>query len=529
MVGSCDSTGSTVNRKGLLADMDHSPSLIFDEAHGSVQRSRSEEHAPHPTNHDIRWGSIVSNVPCFPNTGVYTWVWCIDKCDFGRAALGLSQKPCCLTAGPVGGSMNVAGGKSLLEDGSVSSCVGIRFSGDLYETGQLIKREYSPRLLPGTLIYLTYDSNQDTVSYGNFTERHDFGVAFSGVSNGSTDGLYMTLSLLDPDDKCTLVQQFMGNVAKIGNKKGVGGASSRDISAIPKSLRRPSTPPDSFLVDLTLMVMEKSIELVQNDASPLTAVSASPNQPSSLGVSVSGYHLHPLFRLFLPHCASSLVLWRKMPAHVAKQLLKATVSCQNAIQTLSENGESSINQESGLVNRVLSFEQHREFVKRRPGAHALVNESDSLMFLGIQLILSALQGSLAARLIEANLGDMQKKASGGSVEITDTKEGGEHKDPESLKEVEGASTMMTVEVKEVDEALIRPWLARLPFSAGIRTMKEEDKDMMFLHGITGTLTAEIFAPLAEAGAGFAEWMWETRSKSVIRKKTQSIHKNKFRK
>ena len=82
--------------------------------------------------------------------------------------------------------------------------------GKLQKGGRVENMHYCERIFPGSLIFMTYDSDSNRLLYGNYSERLSYGAAFSDISN--ENAMVPVISLKDKDDKISFVNFFFGAV-----------------------------------------------------------------------------------------------------------------------------------------------------------------------------------------------------------------------------------------------------------------------------------------------------------------------------
>ena len=143
-----------------------------------------------------KWGSITTQQKPVINTGVWTWVFRIDKISNGRICIGM---------------VNQAKFKTGIYAGGEQHGVAMDLRGKTLQNGHSKDSYYSERILPGVLLYMTYDSNSNggSLTFGNYNERRSFGTAFTNFSQNLP--LSPIVSLRDEGDMVTYVDCFFGS------------------------------------------------------------------------------------------------------------------------------------------------------------------------------------------------------------------------------------------------------------------------------------------------------------------------------
>jgi hypothetical protein len=225
-----------------------------------------------------KWGSVATKHACPPNSGTWTWVFRVDRCDFGRAFVGLAPYLKVITDKFVGG---------------VNNGYGLMLQGKLQKGGRVENMHYCERIFPGSLIFMTYDSDSNRLLYGNYSERLSYGAAFSDISN--ENAMVPVISLKDKDDKISFVNFFFGAVL---NEEYRGSPSKvRKVTSY-------SPPKGLVLSNLAVDIFEDCLELLHAE---IDRVSASKSGFVNFAKS------NHLLKIVLPQLVTSICLWKSLP------------------------------------------------------------------------------------------------------------------------------------------------------------------------------------------------------------------------
>ena len=126
----------------------------------------------------------------------------IDKISNGRICIGM---------------VNQTKFKTGIYAGGEQHGVAMDLRGKTLQNGHYKDSYYSERILPGVLLYMTYDSNSNggSLTFGNYNERRSFGTAFTNFSQNLP--LSPIVSLRDEGDMVTYVDCFFGPILEDEN------------------------------------------------------------------------------------------------------------------------------------------------------------------------------------------------------------------------------------------------------------------------------------------------------------------------
>eukprot|EP00949_MAST-11_sp_MAST-11-sp1_P001917 g1917.t1 len=114
----------------------------------------------------------------------------------------------------------------------------------------------SIKILPGTLVFITYDSDADTITFGNFSERTSFGVVFESFA-GRKD-VHFGVNLGDVGDNVCIIDEFPGHVTGSGAKQHWQRLSR--FVAIP-----PKCSPSQLSIDAFYEIFHTSSILIRDE------------------------------------------------------------------------------------------------------------------------------------------------------------------------------------------------------------------------------------------------------------------------
>ena len=301
--------GGKIHDDGEEADT-LSRSLGFDSAVPPVERPSllfSSNDCQITHNGSKRWGSAVMKLSCPPRNGVWTWVFRIDRCDFGRAFIGLAPE----TQVPL---------KSYV--GNANSGCALELRGKTYEKGRVQNRQYCARVYPGSLVYMTFDSAKDTLTFGNYHERKSYGVAFEGFTQGNT--VVPVVSLRDKGDKVSLVDLFFGGVLDEEDRGSLKSSETVINIQSPGNTTVPSKLSMRIFEHFVLLGIKEMEKAASSDSIQSSLMSA-------LGTA--------LFTHFLPKMTLGLCLWKQIPFDFLESSLS---NAQEFLKVLEDSTRNNI-------------------------------------------------------------------------------------------------------------------------------------------------------------------------------------------
>lgn len=225
------------------------------------------------------WTSVILQRGVSPMTGIYDFMFRIDKCDRGQFFLGIGSADCVL---------------SLYQNhyvGCNEVTWGLMGTGSLYHNGFKLKQDYGSIITNRSTVKMRYDSMFGTLSFS--IGENNLGVAFCGLPHAAV--MFPMISLHDKDDKVTLLGCSYVSTDEV---RGKDNNKAMKFSEAARS--------DKMKHDIVSFIRHSESVLSFSD----DLLSDSESQNDNLT-----RQLHPLLGLIVPSLMSSVLLFLSKPQY----------------------------------------------------------------------------------------------------------------------------------------------------------------------------------------------------------------------